>query len=65
MINESVEAIKVLRLYILGKNFSRQYFETFFIFFFFSLENRIRHFMQIVSFRDNLHEVSGPIFYEK
>ena len=26
------------------------------------LENRIRHFMQIVSLGDNLHEVSKPIF---
>ena len=31
--------------------------------FFFS-ENRIRHFMQIVSTADNLHEMSNPIFYE-
>ena len=39
-----------LMLYMLGKNFSRRHFE---IFFFFFLENRIGHFMQIVS-----HEVS-------
>ena len=30
-------------------------------FFLFFLENRILHFMQIVSY--NLHEVSDPIFY--
>ena len=35
------------------------------MFFLFFLENRIRHFMQIVSIGDNLHEVSNPIFYEK
>ena len=35
----------------------------FFLFFF--LENRIWHFMQIVSIGDNLHEVSEPIFKEK
>ena len=28
----------------------------------FLLENRIWHFMQTVSLRDNLHEVSNPIF---
>ena len=28
------------------------------------LENRIWHFMQIVSYGDNLHEVSDPIFKE-
>ena len=44
---------------MLGKNFSRQQFEIFFLFF---LENRIWHFMQIVSLGDNLHEVSDPIF---
>ena len=35
---------------------------TFFLFF---LENRIWHFMKIVSLGDNLHEVSNPIFLEK
>ena len=30
--------------------------------FFFSLANRIRHFMQIVSLGDKLHELSNPIF---
>ena len=34
-------------------------------FFLFFLENRIWHFMQIVSIGDNLHEVLDPIFYEK
>ena len=28
----------------------------------FFVENRIQHFMQIVSLGDNLHEVSDPIF---
>ena len=34
------------------------------LFFLFFLENRIRHFMHIVS-GDNLHEMSDPIFKEK
>ena len=34
-------------------------------FFFFFLENRILHFLQIVSYGDNLHEVSNPSFWEK
>ena len=48
-----------LILCMLDKNFSRKHFEIFFLFF---LENRIWHFMQIVSNGDNLHEVSDPIF---
>ena len=44
------------------RNFSRWQFETFFLFF---LENKIWHFMQIVSLGDNLHEVSDPIFFRK
>ena len=47
---------------MLGKNFSRPYFEIFLLFF---LENRIWHFMQIVSLGDNLHDVSNPVFLEK
>ena len=35
------------------------------IFFLFFPENRIRHFMQIVSLGDNLHEMSNPVFWEK
>ena len=35
------------------------------IFFLFFLENRIWHFMQIVSSGDNLHEISNPVFWEK
>ena len=42
---------------MLGKKFSRWHFEVFFLFF---LENGILHFMQIVSLRDSLHEVSDP-----
>ena len=42
-----------LTLYMLGKNFSSQHFEIFFLFL---LENRIWHFMQIVS------KSSNPIF---
>ena len=32
------------------------------LFYLFFLENKIWHFMQIVSIEDNLHEVSNPIF---
>ena len=28
-------------------------------------ENRIGHFMQIVSIADNLHELSNPVFWKK
>ena len=28
-------------------------------------ENRIGHFMHIVSIGDNLHEMSNPVFWEK
>ena len=33
--------------------------------FLFSPENRIWHFMQIVSNGDNLHEMSNPVLWEK
>ena len=33
--------------------------------FFFPPENRIWHFMQIVSTRDNLHDMSNSVFWEK
>ena len=51
--------LESLTLCMLGKNFSRRHFEIFFLFI---LDNRIWHFMQIVSYEDNLHEVSGPVF---
>ena len=35
------------------------------IFFLFFLENKICHFMQIISIGDNLHEISKPVFWEK
>ena len=44
---------------MLGKITADDIMKYFFLFF---LENRIRHFMQIVSIGDNLHEVSDPIF---
>ena len=53
---------KDLTLSTLGKIFSRRHFEIFFLFF---PENRIWHFMQIVSLGDNLHEMSNPVFWEK
>ena len=49
-------------LSMLGKNFSRQHFEIFFLFF---PVNRLWHFKQIVSLGDNLHGMSKPIFLEK
>ena len=52
----------LLTLSTLGKIFSRRYFEIFFLFF---PENRIWHFMQIVSLGDNLHEMSYTVFWEK
>ena len=45
----------------LGK-FSSQKTDDIFLFF---QENRIRHFMQIVSIGDNLHEMSKPVFWGK
>ena len=36
-----------------------------YLFFLFVPENKIWHFMQIVSNRDNLHEMSNPAFLEK
>ena len=48
-----------LMLSILGKNFSRQYIEIFFLAF---PENRFQHFIQLVSNGDNLHEISNPVF---
>ena len=35
------------------------------LFFLYFPENRIWHFMQIVSLGDNLHEMSNPVFWEK
>ena len=43
---------------ILGKIVSRRHIEIFFLFF---PENRIWHFMQIVSIGDNLHEMSNSV----
>ena len=47
-----------LMLCILGKNFSRRYFEIYFLFL---PENRFWHLMKIVS----LHEMSEPVFWKK
>ena len=46
----------------LGKKFSRLHFEIFFLFF---PENRIWHFMQIVSIEENLHKMSKSFFSRK
>ena len=53
-------ALKINLYHSLGL-FSRQQI----MFFLFFPENRIWHFMQIVSSRDNLHETSNPVFGEK
>ena len=45
--------------HMLGKISSRRHLETFFLFF---PENRLWHFMQIVSSGDNLQEMSKPVF---
>ena len=42
--------------------FSRRSTRDIFVFY---PENRIRHFMQIVSIGDNLHDMSNPVFWEK
>ena len=52
-------AKQVLNTYHAIGSFSRQQTDNSFLFF---LENRIWHFMQIVSLEDTLHEVSNPIF---
>ena len=44
----------------LGKIFSRQHIEIFFLFFF---ENRFWYFMQTVSNGDSLHEMSNLVFF--
>ena len=46
----------------LGKIFSIQHFEIFSYFF---PENRIRHFLQIVSNGNNLQEMSNPVLLGK
>ena len=51
-----------LTLSTLGKLFSRRQFEISFSLIF-PPKNRIRHFMQIVSHRDNLQEMSNPAFF--
>ena len=51
------------KLSMLGKKFSRRHFEIFFLSF---SENRVWHFVQIVSQGDNdLQEMSNPMFWEK
>ena len=58
-----MQNIAGLKINIRGKNFSRQHFEMFLLFF---QENRLWHFMQIVFLGDNsLHEMQKPILLEK
>ena len=45
-----------------GKNFCRQHFEIFYLFF---PENRIFQFMHIVFLGDNFYEMSNPVSWEK
>ena len=49
-------------LVTLGKFLADNILKLFFLFF---QGNRILQFMQIVSNRDNLHEISNPVFWEK
>ena len=49
-------------LSLLGKNFSRQKFEIYFLF---CPKNKLWYFMQIISSGDSLHGMSEPIFGEK
>ena len=51
--------VACLTLSTLGKIFSRQHFEIFFLFF---PKNRIWHLIQTVFIGDNLHEMSNPVF---
>ena len=51
-----------LMLSTLGKIFSRRHVGVFF--FLFYPENRIRHFLKIVSSGDNFHEMSNPVLWE-
>ena len=62
-LSKSGSKILSLMLRTLGKNFSRKHFEIFFFLIF--PENRLRHFMQMISRDDNLQEMSMPIFCEK
>ena len=48
-----------LMLSTMGKIFNRQNFEIVFLFL---PENRIWHFVQIVSIGDNLYGMSNPVF---
>ena len=47
---------------VLSKNFNRLHSEIFFLIF---LKNWLGQFMQIVSYEDNLHGTSKPIFLDK
>ena len=49
-------------LNMLGKNFSRQHFDFFFLF---PPENSTWHFMQFFSLGDSLFEMVKPIFEKK
>ena len=52
----------ILTLSTLGKIFSRQHFEIFFLIF---PGKQDLTFMQIVSWGDTLHEMSNPVYWEK
>ena len=60
-IAESLQIVSIFRI-TLWANLAD---DKLVIFFLFSPENRIWHFMQIVSIGDNLHELSNPVFWEK
>ena len=60
---KSTKNINLLNLYLSLGIFSRQQNNNIFSYFF--PENRLWHSMQIVSKRDNLHEMTKPIFWRK
>ena len=61
MFTERLGTINKLTLSIMGKHYSR-HFGIFLLFF---PENRLCHFMQIVSLGDNLYEMPKPSFLGK
>ena len=63
---DTITWLRLLRLTLMlstmGKIFSRQHIEIFFLFF---AENRFWHFIQIASNGDNLYEMSNSVFWVK
>ena len=57
--------LKGLTLSMLGKQSEDDILIFFFLLLLFFAENRLYNFMQIVSLRDTLHEISKPDFWRK